>query len=120
MSVRNLEWYRSGHNELDSKSSCRVTGTWVRIPPSPLLKNPVTIRVAGFFFLFENVRFIIYLSISYSLFSDISSRSLPINMDVVILSPAEERVAVLFPHCLPERGLYCLNIRQPERVPPGK
>ena len=31
-----LETYRSGHNELDSKSSCRATGTWVRIPPSPL------------------------------------------------------------------------------------
>ena len=34
------EMYRSGRNELDSKSSCRVTGTWVRIPPSPLLENP--------------------------------------------------------------------------------
>ena len=32
--------YRSGHNELDSKSSCRATGTWVRIPPSPLYKKP--------------------------------------------------------------------------------
>lgn len=32
------ETYRSGHNELDSKSSCRVTGTWVRIPSSPLYK----------------------------------------------------------------------------------
>ena len=31
----NMETYRSGHNELDSKSSCRVTGTRVRIPPSP-------------------------------------------------------------------------------------
>ena len=31
-----METYRSGHNELDSKSSCRATGTWVRIPPSPL------------------------------------------------------------------------------------
>ena len=31
----NVETYRSGHNELDSKSSCRATGTWVRIPPSP-------------------------------------------------------------------------------------
>ena len=25
-------------------------GTWVRIPPSPPLKNPVTMRVPGFFF----------------------------------------------------------------------
>ena len=29
------EKYRSGHNELHSKCSCRVTGTWVRIPSSP-------------------------------------------------------------------------------------
>ena len=34
--IHHPETYRSGHNELDSKSSCRVTGTWVRIPPSPL------------------------------------------------------------------------------------
>lgn len=31
------EKYRSGHNELHSKCSCRVTGTWVRIPSSPPL-----------------------------------------------------------------------------------
>ena len=35
--------YRSGHNELDSKSSCRATGTWVRIPPSPFLKYGSTL-----------------------------------------------------------------------------
>ena len=34
-----METYRSGHNELDSKSSCRATGTWVRIPPSPLFRK---------------------------------------------------------------------------------
>ena len=28
--------YRSGHNEPHSKCGCRATGTWVRIPPSPL------------------------------------------------------------------------------------
>ena len=30
-----MEKYRSGHNELHSKCSCRVFGTWVRIPSSP-------------------------------------------------------------------------------------
>ena len=34
-----METYRSGHNELDSKSSCRATGTWVRIPLSPLFRK---------------------------------------------------------------------------------
>ena len=29
------ERYRSGRNGGASKASCRVTGTWVRIPPSP-------------------------------------------------------------------------------------
>lgn len=33
-----METYRSGHNEPDSKSGCRATGTRVRIPPSPLKK----------------------------------------------------------------------------------
>ena len=27
-----------------------LTGSWVRIPPAPPSKNPVTIRVSGFFF----------------------------------------------------------------------
>ena len=36
------ETYRSGHNELDSKSSCRATGTWVRIPPSPLAESRIS------------------------------------------------------------------------------
>ena len=31
--------YRSGRNGGASKASCRVTGTWVRIPPSPPLLN---------------------------------------------------------------------------------
>ena len=31
------ERYRSGRNGGASKASCRVTGTWVRIPPSPPL-----------------------------------------------------------------------------------
>ena len=31
----NLETYRSGRNENDSKSFCLEIGTWVRIPPSP-------------------------------------------------------------------------------------
>ena len=35
-SIEYTETYRSGHNELDSKSSCRWwAGTWVRLPPSP-------------------------------------------------------------------------------------
>ena len=32
---RQSERYRSGRNGGASKASCRVTGTWVRIPPSP-------------------------------------------------------------------------------------
>src|SRR5206468_5811535 len=31
----NAERYRSGRNGGASKASCRVSGTWVRIPPSP-------------------------------------------------------------------------------------
>ena len=27
-----------------------LTGSWVRIPPAPPSKNPVTMRVSGFFF----------------------------------------------------------------------
>ena len=50
-----LETYRSGHNELDSKSSCRVTGTWVRIPSSPL-KNPCKSRVFNFYNYFSEVQ----------------------------------------------------------------
>ena len=30
-----VERYRRGHNGADSKSVCRATGTWVRIPPAP-------------------------------------------------------------------------------------
>ena len=45
-----LETYRSGHNELDSKSSCRATGTWVRIPPSPF--PDVASSVILYFWLF--------------------------------------------------------------------
>ena len=30
-----MEVYRSGHNGPHSKCGCRVTGTWVRIPPLP-------------------------------------------------------------------------------------
>ena len=39
-----METYRSGHNELDSKSSCRATGTWVRIPPSPLFRKGAVVK----------------------------------------------------------------------------
>lgn len=42
-----METYRSGCNEPHSKCGCRVTGTWVRIPPSPL--KPLKIKV--FFYL---------------------------------------------------------------------
>ncbi len=34
-----VETYRSGHNGADSKSVCRLAGTRVRIPPSPLAIN---------------------------------------------------------------------------------
>ena len=34
------ERYRSGRNGGASKASCRVTGTWVRIPPSPPPPSP--------------------------------------------------------------------------------
>ena len=37
--VTRPERYRSGRNGGASKASCRVTGTWVRIPPSPPLLN---------------------------------------------------------------------------------
>src|ERR671929_106109 len=33
--AHDTERYRSGRNGGASKASCRVTGTWVRIPPSP-------------------------------------------------------------------------------------
>ena len=33
------ERYRSGRNGIASKAICRVTGTWVRIPPSPPYKS---------------------------------------------------------------------------------
>ena len=32
-----MEKYRSGYNGPDSKSGCPEMGTWVRIPPSPLI-----------------------------------------------------------------------------------
>src|SRR3954470_6797323 len=35
------ERYRSGRNGGASKASCRVTGTWVRIPPSPPSFQPI-------------------------------------------------------------------------------
>ena len=35
-----MEWYRSGHNEADSKSVSQETGTWVRIPlTTPIRKK---------------------------------------------------------------------------------
>ena len=34
-----LETYRSGHNGAHSKCVWRATATWVRIPPSPLIKS---------------------------------------------------------------------------------
>ena len=40
-----METYRSGHNGAHSKCVCRVTGTWVRIPPSPPFKNWASQRV---------------------------------------------------------------------------
>ena len=48
-----METYRSGHNELDSKSSCRVTGTRVQIPPSPPLVNNTNPRQSEFVLFFE-------------------------------------------------------------------
>ena len=39
------ERYRSGRNGGASKASCRVTGTWVRIPPSPPHYNYKTLRL---------------------------------------------------------------------------
>ena len=55
-----METYRSGHNELDSKSSCRATGTWVRIPPSPLFekacKTAANVDFTGFFDVFHMVK----------------------------------------------------------------
>ena len=38
----NTERYRSGRNGGASKASCRETGTWVRIPPSPPFINGKT------------------------------------------------------------------------------
>src|SRR5581483_9433937 len=38
------ERYRSGRNGGASKASCRVTGTWVRIPPSPPSIHPTKSR----------------------------------------------------------------------------
>src|SRR6187551_1861509 len=35
------ERYRSGRNGGASKASCRVSGTWVRIPPSPPSFQPI-------------------------------------------------------------------------------
>ncbi len=32
-----MESYQSGRNEPHSKCGCRVSGTWVRIPPTPFL-----------------------------------------------------------------------------------
>lgn len=43
-----LEMYRSGRNENDSKSFCPEMGTWVRIPPSPL--NKLSVDTGGFFY----------------------------------------------------------------------
>ena len=43
------ESYRSGHNELDSKSSCEWNRTRVRIPHSPPPKKPVIKPISGFF-----------------------------------------------------------------------
>ena len=56
-----LETYRSGHNELDSKSSCRATGTWVRIPPSPLpeVASSVCFTAGYFIWLFMKYGLII-------------------------------------------------------------
>ena len=38
--IKNMEQYRSGHNEVDSKSIGRLkSATWVRIPPAPPIKK---------------------------------------------------------------------------------
>ncbi len=50
--INRVEKYRSGHNELDSKSSCPGRDARVRIPPSP--PNPaagLSFRPAAFFYL---------------------------------------------------------------------
>src|SRR5581483_11577990 len=48
--TQSTEMYRSGRNGGASKASCRVTGTWVRIPPSPppsrFLQHPAEIHDA--------------------------------------------------------------------------
>ena len=49
-----LETYRSGHNELDSKSSCRATGTWVRIPPSPLPEVASSVCFTAGYFIYAS------------------------------------------------------------------
>ena len=50
----NMEMYRSGRNENDSKSFCPEMGTWVRIPPSPPEILPAAgFPVAGFFVFIE-------------------------------------------------------------------
>ena len=46
-----METYRSGHNELDSKSSCRATGTWVRIPPFPFASGTLWETIMCYFHL---------------------------------------------------------------------
>ena len=49
----NTERYRSGRNGGASKASCRVTGTWVRIPPSPI-PTPLPSRLSSL--TFQNAR----------------------------------------------------------------
>src|SRR5204863_3744069 len=52
--TRRSERYRSGRNGGASKASCRVTGTWVRIPPSP----PVFRPLSSFFVRFRRWSFV--------------------------------------------------------------
>ena len=43
-----MDRYRSGHNGPDSKSGSHVSGSWVRIPPCPPMKN-TAVQTAVFF-----------------------------------------------------------------------
>lgn len=53
-----MESYRSGHNELHSKCSCPLLGTWVRIPHSPLFKKSRNPRK---FSIFKGIRLFLWV-----------------------------------------------------------
>ena len=64
------ESYRSGHNELHSKCSCPLLGTWVRIPHSPPEILPANgSAVCGLFFFFNILQILFHAlkAIAFSL-----------------------------------------------------